>query len=90
MEDRLILLSEIKNGWSVIGQKDKYLSPLTIKNYKAGNNKLTVSLKENAPFVIYSEKPVSKCKNADYEKLGDGFYLIKPNQGESQFIVYNN
>lgn len=90
MEDRLILLSEIKNGWSVIGQKDKYLSTLSIKDYKDGKNKLTVSLKENAPFVIYSDKPVSKCKNASYENLGNGFYLIKPNQGESQFIVYNN
>lgn len=90
MEDRLVILCEVKNGWAVIGLENKYLSPLTIKKYKAGNYKLTVSLKENAPFVIYSNKSVSKCKNANYENLGNGFYLIKPNQGESQFIVYNN
>lgn len=90
MEDRLVILCEVKNGWAVIGLENKYLSPLTIKKYKAGNYKLTVSLKENVPFVIYSNKSVSKCKNANYENLGNGFYLIKPNQGENQFIVYNN
>lgn len=88
MEDRLVLLCEIENGWSVIGLENKYLSPVAVKKYKAEKNKLTVSLKENAPFVIYSDKPLLKCQYASYKKLSNGFYLVTPDSGKNQFVIY--
>ena len=88
MEDRLVLLCEIENGWSVIGLENKYLSPVAVKKYKAEKNKLTVSLKENAPFVIYSDKPLLKCQYASYKKLDNGFYLVTPDSGKNQFVMY--
>lgn len=88
MEDRLVLLCEIENGWSVVGLENKYFSPVAVKKYKAEKNKLTVSLKENAPFVIYSDKPLLKCRYASYKKLDNGFYLVTPDSGKNQFVIY--
>lgn len=89
MEDRLVILCEVKNGWSIIGLENKYLSPLSIKDYKAEKNRLTVSLKENSPFVIYSGKQVYKCENAGYKELENGFYIITPEKGKDKFVIYN-
>lgn len=88
MEDRLVLLCEVEKGWSVIGLENKYLSSVSINKYKAEKNKLTVSLRENAPFVVYSDKPVSKCDNAKFEKRENGFYVIIPDSGKDKFTIY--
>lgn len=87
MEDRLVLLCEVNNGWSVIGLENKYLSPVSVREFKAEKDKLTVVLKESAPFVIYSDKPVLRCSNASHKELGNGFYRIIPTSGENRFVI---
>lgn len=87
MEDRLVLLCEVNNGWSVIGLENKYLSPVSVLEFKAEKDKLTVVLKESAPFVIYSDKPVLRCSNASHKELGNGFYRIIPTSGENRFVI---
>lgn len=87
MEDRLVLLCEVNNGWSVIGLENKYLSPVSVREFKAEKDKLTVVLKESAPFVIYSDKPVLRCSNASHKELGYGFYRIIPTSGENRFVI---
>lgn len=89
-EDRLVLLCEIKNGWSVVGLEKKYLSPVSIHHLKADKDKLTISLKENGPFIIYSNKPILRCDNAVYEKLENGFYRITPVSEKKQFVIYSH
>lgn len=87
MEDRLVLLCEVNNGWSVIGLENKYLSPVSVREFKAEKDKLTVVLQESAPFVIYSDKPVLRCTNASHKELGNGFYRIIPTSGENRFVI---
>ena len=89
MEDKLILLSEIHDGWAIIGQEGKYLSPVSVIRHRATRNRLHVSIQEDCPFLIYSESPVYKCTDAIYEELDNGLYLITPDTGKKKFVIYS-
>ena len=88
MRSKQYFTSIKNNPHEISTDPNKYLSPVAVKKYKAEKNKLTVSLKENAPFVIYSDKPLLKCQYASYKKLDNGFYLVTPDSGKNQFVIY--
>jgi hypothetical protein len=85
--DRLLLLTPIKAGWSVIGRTDKYLSPAAVKDVAAADSKLIFTLKESGPVAVYSAGGVPKMAGCKAESLGNGIYLFKLPVGEKNLKV---
>jgi hypothetical protein len=74
--DKLVLLSPIKNSWSVIGNPNKYLSTNTIKSINYTKNELKVVMVESGELVVYNTLPVS-CSSANkIENMGNGLWKL--------------
>ena len=72
--DRLFLLAPIRNGWAVIGARDKYLSPVAIKSVDASPEKLAVEMVESGPLVIWCAKGTPEAKGIAAKGLGNDFW----------------
>lgn len=68
---RLYLLIPIENGKAVIGLKEKYMSPATIKSEKNG-----VTALDDGTLLVYSEKEVGGFDNVD-----KNLYALKVKKG---------
>jgi hypothetical protein len=80
--DKLFVVSPVSNDWAVIGRSDKYLSPAVNSQIKTDKNKLTVTLHESGPVVIWCGKGVPKSQEFVLVDLGNGFYEVKMAVGE--------
>ncbi len=76
VEDRLILLTEIENGWSVIGREDKYLSTVAVKSVKSTAKQIDITLAEPGTILVYSQKPIKSASNGKVEPLDNNIYRI--------------
>jgi hypothetical protein len=85
--DRLVHLCPIKNGWSVIGRIDKYLSPATVKNLFYKKNELKFTLKESGPFGIWSEKGNLTSEDVELKSLGNGLWIGEMPVGKRNVTV---
>ncbi|MFI3330830.1 MAG: Sip1-related alpha-galactosidase [Rikenellaceae bacterium] len=79
-KDRLIILSEIKNNWAVIGAEDKYLSPVAVKSVKSSKSSLKLTLKEAGSVIIYSKTKIKSSKTVEVTSLGGGLYKVDSKQ----------
>jgi hypothetical protein len=87
--DKLVQLSPIKNGWSVIGDPNKYLSSNTVKSINYTNKELKIVMIESGELVIYNTKPL-KCSSAQkIENMGNGLWkLYLPDlQKNVEFVI---
>lgn len=76
-EDRLVLLTEIENGWSVVGLEDKYLSAVAVTSVKSSPKSIDITVVEGGALLVYSETPIKSGRNkVDIESLGGGLYRI--------------
>ncbi|MBB5268750.1 Sip1-related alpha-galactosidase [Algibacter amylolyticus] len=73
-EDKLLQLSPITKGWSVIGRPDKYLSAQTYKLIDVSAEEITIKLIEDGSILIWckDKKPVSK--NFEFKMLSNGLW----------------
>lgn len=53
---RVLQLSPIENGWSVIGRTDKYISAAGVESVQAETDRLVVELHRSGPLTIWSER----------------------------------
>ncbi|MBL7220119.1 MAG: hypothetical protein ISS69_08390 [Phycisphaerae bacterium] len=72
--DRLIQVSPIRNGWSVIGRTDKYLSAAAVEILSRDNRTLKIKLHEAGPLGVYSSKGKPKAKGLQFKDAGNGLY----------------
>lgn len=72
--DRLLQVSPIKHGWSVIGRTDKYLSAATIEILSVSDRQLKLRLKESGPFSIWLKSGVPIAEGLAFVDKGNGLY----------------
>lgn len=88
--DKLLILCPIKEGWSIIGRSDKYLSTEAISDISYNTNNVTFTLKESGPIVVYSENGIPKMDDLSGKQIGNNFYLFNMpvgNKNTSKTIV---
>lgn len=88
IEDRMIQLSEIENGWSIIGNKDKYLSALAVKESKINDSMISFSSLEEGDVLVYSKTPITKAINASFSNVKDNIYLVTPININKKVTLY--
>lgn len=76
LEDALILLAPIAQGWAVLGREDKYLGPAAVTRVDPGASELSVTLLEAGPLLVWSQYGTVICDEATCESVGDGLYRI--------------
>ncbi len=76
--DRLLLLCPVREGWAVVGNPEKYLSPATLREAAFGPRSLTVTLLEPGPVVIWSGSGKPSAERGTLLDLGGGFYRAEP------------
>ena len=86
--DRLVQLSPVVNGWSVVGAADKYLSAAAIEAIDYTKAELKVKMTEAGTLVVYNANPV-KCATAQsIEPLGNGLWKLQfPGNGNTSDVV---
>ncbi len=80
--DKLFIVSPVKDGWAIIGRSDKYLSSAVNEGIVTSRNRMTVTLYESGPIVIWCGKGIPKSKENTLVDLGNGFYEVKMTVGE--------
>lgn len=75
--DRLVILSEIENGWSVLGNPDKYLSTVVVESYRCTKQQITINLHEKGRVLIYSDKQIKSIKGGEILSSDTGLYEIQ-------------
>ncbi len=74
--DKLIILSEIEQGWSVIGLEDKYLSAVAVESVKTSKNSIDITMHEQGTILVYSDKAIKRASSGEVEAVGNGIYRI--------------
>lgn len=72
--DRLLLVSPIQHGWSVIGRTDKYLSAATVEILSVSNRQLKLRLRETGPFAIWLKAGIPTAAGMTFINKGNGLY----------------
>jgi len=73
-KERLFLLSPIKNGWSVIGRPDKYMSASAFELLKVNHKMVKVKMVEDGPILLWSDGKIPTSENFEFTKLEDGLW----------------
>ena len=75
--DKLFILSPVKDDWAIIGRSDKYLSCAVNEDVKTSLSRLTVTLHESGPVIIWCGKGVPKSGEFVLTDMGEGYYEVK-------------
>lgn len=73
-EERLLQLSPIKYGWSVIGRSDKYLSASTFQLLETSEKELKVKFIESGDLLIWCKNKIPTSKNFEFRSLKNGLW----------------
>ena len=85
--DRFVQMSPVKQGWSVIGRSDVYLSAAAVKSIQYSTKKLSLQFVESGPLVVYNKSKVS-CKEATkITNIGNGLWLLDIPKGTKNMEV---
>jgi hypothetical protein len=85
--DKLVQLSPIKNGWSVIGNPNKYLSANTVKSIDYAKNTLKIVMVESGELVVYNPSPISCPIAKKIENMGNGLWKLYLPDDQKNFEV---
>ena len=85
--DKLVQLSPIKNGWSVIGNANKYLSAAAVKSIEYADKKLKIVMVESGELVVYNASPISCSLTKKIENLGNGLWKLYLPEAQKNFEV---
>ncbi|QXP66388.1 Sip1-related alpha-galactosidase [Polaribacter sp. AHE13PA] len=75
-EERLFQLSPIVNGWSVIGNSDKYLSAGTVEVTSINENEIICTMKESGSLTVWSKNGIPKINDVPFNSLGNHLYTF--------------
>lgn len=73
--DRLLQLSPIENGWSVIGRTDNYLPAAAVQSIESTRDSLTVKLHETGPLGIWLAEGKPVAPGVKFIDKGKGFFV---------------
>ncbi|MDP0491795.1 MAG: Sip1-related alpha-galactosidase [Verrucomicrobiota bacterium JB023] len=83
--DSLLLLAPVKKDWAVIGAREKYLSPVAVKQVQATADELFIEMVESGPLIIWTGKGQPTAGEFPVESLGNGFWQIGLPSGQRDF-----
>lgn len=88
--DRYFLLLPIHEGWAVVGNTDKYLSPVTVSNISYGSDALSLTLHENGSIDFWMSGGTPYSDEAELSALGNGLWRATSKSAEenSQITIY--
>lgn len=75
--DRLLQISPIENGWSVIGRTDKYLPAAAAELTESTPDTLKIKLYEAGPFGLWLAKGTPVAEGVVFTDKGNGFFIAK-------------
>ncbi len=73
--DRLLQVSPIQHGWSVIGRTDKFLSSAAVEVLAVDDDRLTLRLREAGPFAIWLSTGRPKAEALTFVSQDDHLYV---------------
>lgn len=85
--DKLVQLSPVKNGWSVIGNPNKYLSANTVETIEYADNNLKIVMVESGELVVYNPSPISCSLAKKIENIGNGLWKLYLPDAQKNFEV---
>lgn len=91
-KERLLLLSPIQHGWSIIGRPDKYLSASTFELLEIDKKSVKIQMVEDGPILLWADNKIPQSENFQFKKLENGLWrgeLIKPNSDKKYIIIDN-
>lgn len=77
LSDKLLHLCPINNGWAVIGDVTKYLSPSTVNNISVTKNQLKFKVHEGGDFYFWMADGKPECKMGTCKAEGEGLWSLK-------------
>ena len=80
--DRLLQISPIEKGWSVIGRADKYMSAAAVEVLSVRDDAIRLRMDESGPLLIWSEKGRPGGKHVNFVDLGGGLYRGEMQHGK--------
>lgn len=86
--DKLVQLSPVKNGWSVIGNPDKYLSANTVSSIEYADNKLKIVMVESGQLVVFHLSPISCSLASKIENMGNGLWKLYFPEDKQNFEIF--
>ena len=82
-EDKLLQLSPIVNGWSIIGRSDKYLGASTFTVESSSSDKIKLNMEEAGPILLWNKNKRPQSEQLRFEELEKGLWLGRPLQGKT-------
>lgn len=81
LEDALVLLAPVTDGWAVFGREDKYLGPAAVLEADTADDSLQLSLLESGPTLVWSDPArggvdALMCGDCALEDLGGGLFRL--------------
>ncbi|MFI3259832.1 MAG: Sip1-related alpha-galactosidase [Rikenellaceae bacterium] len=84
---KMFNLIPIVDGWAVIGETSKYLSPITVEDIKQSAKRLSFEAKMDGEYVIWRGSGVPMCGGKKCEKVGDKTYKVAAKKGQKVTIT---
>jgi hypothetical protein len=86
--DKLVQLSPVKYGWSVIGNPNKYLSANAVRSIEYADNKLKIVMVESGELVVFNLSPISCSLASKIENMGNGLWKLYLPEDKTNFEVF--
>ncbi len=82
LDDRLLILSPINQGWSVLGRFDKFLGPATVEVEEISQDQLKLVMRETGPLAVWLEHGEPVSPGLGFKTSGNGLYVAEMPIGE--------
>ena len=86
-----VSISPIRNGFAVVGLKDKYFPCTTIDSWSVNVNAMQCTVKDGGVFIFYSERRPQKIivngKESEYENKRGIYYLTLENKDSNLISI---
>lgn len=76
LQDALIILCPIVEGWAVVGRRDKYLAPAAVTAIQRTESSIRVSLVEGGPLLVWSSRGEPTAPGASVTHIADELYQV--------------
>lgn len=85
--DRLIQISPIQNGWSVVGRTDKYLSAAAVEVVSTSDDQLVLKMNETGPLAVWTSRGRPTADNIEFVNTGNNLYKANFDIGTKDILI---
>jgi Raffinose synthase or seed imbibition protein Sip1 len=84
LEDRLLILSPVQHGWSILGRFDKYLGPAAVEVLEIDSETVTLRITESGPLAIWLTEGTPVAEGLIFKPHSGGLHVADMAIGEKQ------